>query len=982
MNLYPPSDLEFISSIWVYKDVDPVDAANGDWPSQRYQQVSTESEKAGLGEPYSVGISVLNFEPGIYYFVTFAPTREKVYTHVEITGPNISFNDTRSGLYSLGGDFISQFDGAGPLPILVPDSIYILALNPLEFKQFNNDIDFYTYDPETGSNESKISFISIVQGQPWFVLLSHNGQCGARTLEPSAYQDELAYAFFRTPADTSLYGLNRGFSFTLNAALESDNDCTLAKRLLITATDPSPDAPTYYIPPESGSLEITPDTVESGSIISIHLNPPSDERFSTMKVYRDLDPADAAASIWSKEHFVGSVSTVSEQEGLPLGTPLEIEVDLLNYPPGEYFFMLKAQGPDRDYVYDSVTVTPAPTIELSDTLSGLYSLDGSHLASFGQGISQTTLLPGEVYITALNIEDYKQFENTIYVDYIHPTNPGADKESMMKIKVIRSEPWSQPGLPVYLSRNGQCGATTIDPSEYQNGMAYTLFRAPYHLKYYETDGTFNFRLNATLEGSVSCDIDEFALETNWDDATAAPPIETFNAYNAREFPNQSWRNDYVFDNIKVRVVRIGDTSLTNISELEDAQMLLSEEFIKATKGYFQLEYVAPPAIFSLVNQNVNTAKVKAWYASVPKTPGKEILDTDTADGLYLATLLYYYENETEFAEDILKIYPPQSSGEENTLYWIDGPGSLGQAMGALGSRTKVTRLYPSIIFYEDHDCDTPATTLNTEESCSCFSHEIEETQDTEPVCDDRTYHFDPSMSSFLNISDPSEYIDYLTTGSAAYSLNNVINTTIHEMGHTGWLSKTGVNTGDQSTKYLPFAEDSVQQDDSLGHFTRFEYMSYGRNRESFENMSYGDAFLEKLLAPYDAYKIDSDADGLPNDWEWTHSGHPLNMAPNSDSDRDGKSDYEEYLADTDPSNGQSKLQIGAIMESEANAFEILIPNTSLERKYTLLRADRLGPNTPWQAVDGQGPVRGNTGDLIFSDTSSDKAFYKVEVSLP
>jgi hypothetical protein len=68
-----------------------------------------------------------------------------------------------------------------------------------------------------------------------------------------------------------------------------------------------------------------------------------------------------------------------------------------------------------------------------------------------------------------------------------------------------------------------------------------------------------------------------------------------------------------------------------------------------------------------------------------------------------------------------------------------------------------------------------------------------------------------------------------------------------------------------------------------------------------------DAFEEFLLGTSDA-NSDSDFDGMPDDWEWTHGLNPLGDDSAGDPDNDGRTNLDEYQLGSDPNeyyNGQA-----------------------------------------------------------------------------
>jgi len=92
---------------------------------------------------------------------------------------------------------------------------------------------------------------------------------------------------------------------------------------------------------------------------------------------------------------------------------------------------------------------------------------------------------------------------------------------------------------------------------------------------------------------------------------------------------------------------------------------------------------------------------------------------------------------------------------------------------------------------------------------------------------------------------------------------------------------------------------------------------------------------------------DSDGDGIPDDWE---SRFGLTNGVNDaglDPDHDGLSNLQEYLANTDPKDPGSRLQIAAILPA-TNAIEIHFI-AAPQRSYSLMFADPGSPST-WRKL--------------------------------
>jgi len=81
---------------------------------------------------------------------------------------------------------------------------------------------------------------------------------------------------------------------------------------------------------------------------------------------------------------------------------------------------------------------------------------------------------------------------------------------------------------------------------------------------------------------------------------------------------------------------------------------------------------------------------------------------------------------------------------------------------------------------------------------------------------------------------------------------------------------------------------------------------------------------------------DSDHDGLPDDWESAHGLNPNDPADAQlDFDLDGQSNWQEYIAGTDPQDPQSFLKVQQIVRASGGAGAIIQFNALSNRTYSV-----------------------------------------------
>jgi hypothetical protein len=125
---------------------------------------------------------------------------------------------------------------------------------------------------------------------------------------------------------------------------------------------------------------------------------------------------------------------------------------------------------------------------------------------------------------------------------------------------------------------------------------------------------------------------------------------------------------------------------------------------------------------------------------------------------------------------------------------------------------------------------------------------------------------------------------------------------------------------------------------------------------------------------------DLDGDGLPNYWEQQY-GTTTGLVASVDNDGDGFTNYQEYIADSNPTNPALFFEISGLMASQVQTI-CFTGSTARQYQVFYTTNDLPATNLTWIAAHTN-KVRGvGTNSSITVSNMDETAFYRLWVSLP
>jgi hypothetical protein len=173
-----------------------------------------------------------------------------------------------------------------------------------------------------------------------------------------------------------------------------------------------------------------------------------------------------------------------------------------------------------------------------------------------------------------------------------------------------------------------------------------------------------------------------------------------------------------------------------------------------------------------------------------------------------------------------------------------------------------------------------------------------------------------------------------------------------------------------------FASDGVS---GVDRYLSGNYLAQSASTTGIDTNTQNIAFNFLTLTPWSVDLSDVDADGVPDWFEFQHYPSLTNAAP-SDTDSDGYSLMDEYIAGTNPADSNSYFRVTVVRNAPPASVHVIAPSLT-GRVYRLESAAT--PTGIWTGVAGQTNVPGVDAPLVLpASATGDVRVFRVHVAIP
>ena len=234
-----------------------------------------------------------------------------------------------------------------------------------------------------------------------------------------------------------------------------------------------------------------------------------------------------------------------------------------------------------------------------------------------------------------------------------------------------------------------------------------------------------------------------------------------------------------------------------------------------------------------------------------------------------------------------------------------------------------------------------------------------------------SFQFDPVVTVSARVRDAWTME---SLGDAALEFDHHTEGSIWTVSEYPWNAAYATNWTTDARGHFPSNVILYAMDADLV-ITRHGYKPYVES-SAIINVSPGDVihlgtiFLEPL---------DTNTNLIADSWETRFFGTGTSINPNDDTDGDGMSNFEEYVAGTNPTNSLSCLSIDA--SQHTNGFTLTWP-VEADHTYRVCGTTNLLQSNTWVQVGGPWQALGGQSEMSWTETNMDLSWnssYRVEV---